>query len=381
MTFIFQPNDLTVTHGNDTITFLRKEYALLHYLYTHDGKSFSRDALLDAVWPSESPSDRTVDDHIYRLRKKLKPWEQYVSIETIKGYGYQLVLHGHEEHSPLVHDDEFKQLTSQLYSKYHLYGQGEALEALVLNKAFGISLDEWRGFHTAFIKGDFQAILYDQELPFSEKALYVFHVAFIFCDDVQCKRLFRTFEQGLQTQLFSPRSIDEAQTLAAPHFAIWVGDLAKAEHYLTEADNTVSSVSHGFYPYLQLMHMFLSIAQEQPTKFEILMEKMAVFFAERPYQRELGLYYVIQGLFFITQEQFVTGRATIHKGLQITKKTRFTSHLFLTLRTALFFLEHYVEDRQTERELTRLWEELTDGLDLPLIAAHSEQVILEHIHP
>lgn len=65
----FDQGSLTVTWAGRSISLLPKEYALLEYLYEHLQQTFSRNQLLDAVWPLESPIDRTVDDHIYRIRK------------------------------------------------------------------------------------------------------------------------------------------------------------------------------------------------------------------------------------------------------------------------------------------------------------------------
>lgn len=58
-----------VTSEGLDIRLLPKEYALLMFLYRNQGRAFTREQLLDHVWPMEYPVERTVDDHIYRLRK------------------------------------------------------------------------------------------------------------------------------------------------------------------------------------------------------------------------------------------------------------------------------------------------------------------------
>jgi two-component system phosphate regulon response regulator PhoB len=51
---------------------------------------FSREQILDAVWGMNSYlGDRTVDVHILRLRKLLKPLGADGMITTIRGTGYQ----------------------------------------------------------------------------------------------------------------------------------------------------------------------------------------------------------------------------------------------------------------------------------------------------
>ena len=69
----FEPREYSISYQAEKINLLAKEYALLEFLYRNRGKTFSREQLLDQVWPMEYPGERTVDDHVYRLRKKMKP--------------------------------------------------------------------------------------------------------------------------------------------------------------------------------------------------------------------------------------------------------------------------------------------------------------------
>lgn len=69
---IFDPAGYTVNDGMESVELLAKEFALLQFLYERRGQAFSREQLLDRVWVLEYPVERTVDDHIYRLRKKLR---------------------------------------------------------------------------------------------------------------------------------------------------------------------------------------------------------------------------------------------------------------------------------------------------------------------
>jgi DNA-binding response OmpR family regulator len=64
------------------------EYALLAFLVTHPGRTYSRDALLRRVWGFEYyGGSRTVDVHVRRVRAKLGP-ELAQHLETIRGVGY-----------------------------------------------------------------------------------------------------------------------------------------------------------------------------------------------------------------------------------------------------------------------------------------------------
>lgn len=65
----FDGDGYSVICGTDRVTLLAKEFALLRFLYDNRNQVFTREQLLDRVWPLEYPVERTVDDHIYRLRK------------------------------------------------------------------------------------------------------------------------------------------------------------------------------------------------------------------------------------------------------------------------------------------------------------------------
>jgi DNA-binding response OmpR family regulator len=68
----------------------RTEFDLLHFLLRNPGRAMSRDYLLDAVWGEHYVSgDRSVDNAILRLRKKLGPLGD--AIETVWGVGYRLL--------------------------------------------------------------------------------------------------------------------------------------------------------------------------------------------------------------------------------------------------------------------------------------------------
>jgi DNA-binding response OmpR family regulator len=63
------------------------EYALLAFLITHPGRTYSRDALLRRVWGFEYyGGSRTVDVHVRRVRSKLGP-ELAQRLETVRGVG------------------------------------------------------------------------------------------------------------------------------------------------------------------------------------------------------------------------------------------------------------------------------------------------------
>lgn len=77
-----------VTVGGEPIDFTYLEYALLAFLVTHPGRTYSRDALLRRVWGFDYfGGSRTVDVHVRRIRAKLGP-ELAQHLETVRGVGY-----------------------------------------------------------------------------------------------------------------------------------------------------------------------------------------------------------------------------------------------------------------------------------------------------
>lgn len=67
------------------------EFKLLKLLLQNSEKLLSREQILNHVWGHNTHvEDRTVDVHILRLRKALKPFNKERWIKTVRGVGYQL---------------------------------------------------------------------------------------------------------------------------------------------------------------------------------------------------------------------------------------------------------------------------------------------------
>jgi DNA-binding response OmpR family regulator len=78
-----------VTVAGEPVDLTYKEYELLKFLATNDGKVFTREALLSRVWGyNYYGGARTVDVHIRRIRSKLEPGGA-TYIETVRNVGYR----------------------------------------------------------------------------------------------------------------------------------------------------------------------------------------------------------------------------------------------------------------------------------------------------
>jgi DNA-binding response OmpR family regulator len=83
----------TLVRGNETIAITFYEVELLKLLHDRVGQPVSRDEILDKVWGTKSnPTNRTVDNFVVKLRKKLEPnLDKPRHILTVYGFGYKLV--------------------------------------------------------------------------------------------------------------------------------------------------------------------------------------------------------------------------------------------------------------------------------------------------
>ncbi|MDN6275352.1 phosphate regulon transcriptional regulator PhoB [Psychrobacter sp.] len=67
------------------------EYRLLAFFMSHPERAYTRTQLLDQVWGGNVYiEDRTIDVHIKRLRKLLRPHDCDKLIQTVRGTGYRL---------------------------------------------------------------------------------------------------------------------------------------------------------------------------------------------------------------------------------------------------------------------------------------------------
>lgn len=76
--------------NEEKISLTLSEYRILYYLALNTGKVLSRKELVRCIQGEDvHVTERTIDTHIYGLRKKLK--EETARIETIRGIGYRVV--------------------------------------------------------------------------------------------------------------------------------------------------------------------------------------------------------------------------------------------------------------------------------------------------
>jgi DNA-binding response OmpR family regulator len=77
----------TVTIDGEPTMLTKTEFELLRLFMQHRGKVFTRQQVIEKVWPQEViVTDRTVDVNITRMRKKIGKYSS--NIIARQGYGY-----------------------------------------------------------------------------------------------------------------------------------------------------------------------------------------------------------------------------------------------------------------------------------------------------
>jgi two-component system phosphate regulon response regulator PhoB len=85
------PRTHEVSVSEVSVELTKTEFRLLQLFMENPKKVFTREQILDAVWGVNTYlGDRTVDVHILRLRKLLKPYGVDGMIATVRGTGYRI---------------------------------------------------------------------------------------------------------------------------------------------------------------------------------------------------------------------------------------------------------------------------------------------------
>lgn len=87
-------NGYIAVSGKKDVQMSHKEFEILHYLWKKRNTTVSRDDLLTEIWGyDETPTTRTVDNFILKLRQKIETDPNHPKIIlTVHGVGYKMVL-------------------------------------------------------------------------------------------------------------------------------------------------------------------------------------------------------------------------------------------------------------------------------------------------
>jgi len=356
----FDPDSFRATLEGDTIRLLPKEFALLAYLCQHAGRSFSREQLLDAVWPLEAPVDRTVDDHIYRLRKKTAAWSRLLRIDTIRGQGYKLTLRDPETgERPLLRDEQFASDVNRLFSKYHSLGMGGAMQLLADNRdALSLPEDPYYDVYLLFIRGDFERLLGTDRIGYWQKAAYAAFVHAFLGQDAAASLVY--FERLTREERLSPDWMLDLRLNAVSLYAR-AGRTAEARCLLDSLGTAVAAMDSPSFTALYLLNgVYVGLREGRTSAAAANLEECGELLERRPIQREKGAYLVAKAMFLYEQGNIEGGRSALDEGLEMTARTRFVPHLLMNLNVALPYLSARGIDEPCRAKLQRQWDALAE---------------------
>lgn len=356
----FLNNSFKVRYRSEEIDFLPKEFFLLQFLYQNPSRIFSREELLDAVWAMEAPTDRTVDDHIYRVRKKLDPLSSVIRIETVRGQGYMLRVNKEVFESPLLNDKEVSSNVKTLFQKYHLYGHGDALRLLEENQAvFGFEVDLQSRIYLHFMKGDFMWFLETAEASFWDKCYYFLHIfSYIESDKKKCLDYFTRALIGEELPDYHRLEIKLLNRLS---LLIFTKQIDEAEHLLSHSKKEIYEKKlEGFIPMISISELYLAFLREDFNNIEIMMDKMEKLLLKYPYLREKASFLIIKGIYFLTKKELTTAERYFKNGFKLYQDAKYIPGIFIGLNTILFFLKEFKLNNHVHSYYHKLWKKYAE---------------------
>ncbi|KQL44924.1 histidine kinase [Brevibacillus choshinensis] len=348
-----------VHHADETVSLLPKEYALFQYLFTWKNRTFSREDLLDRVWPLEDPTDRTVDDHIYRLRRKLQKWSHLFTIDTVRGVGYRLSWKQHQPPKPSALNRDFSDSIRNLMETYHGMGMGAAMQTLSTHQeVLGFSMDPFYDMYLHFIRGDFVWFIETTSFPLPEKLFYLFHIYYM--AETDPRKTVRVFKHVESHQDQMPTSFRDELQIAAVGLYAMAGLLAEAEQQLVKATQIVDGMnSESFTLFLNAEQTMLALLSNRLDEAEEIIRRSAEKLQMVPMQRELGSFTLSRGICMYLRGERTKARQLVDEGIEIIRATKFMPHLIYAVHSLQFFLQTFECDDEWLRKYKKVWTELT----------------------
>ncbi|MFB9326725.1 winged helix-turn-helix domain-containing protein [Paenibacillus aurantiacus] len=361
----WEDGSYTVTWRGQAMSLLPKEYGLLRYLHRHAGQTLSREQLLDGVWPMETPTDRTVDDHVYRLRRKLAEWPG-IRIETIRGRGYRLIAEeSNNDGNPLPRLAAFSEDMRAIAGTYLRYGRGDALLTLSRNKeVLGFEAEPAFTMLLRMMEGRDVRFIVREEAPFAERAFLLLYLYQL----LQPLENRAYVERALERRMLPPLWHTELATMAiismSMDWGAWDQARAKQEELAAEAER---NGWEGLIPYAANLGLEYMIRAGRWTELAEAAADAVRKLHQYPYQREKGQYQVLMGIAAYRMDAD-HGLAQIDRGLELIRQSRFLANLMNAY--------HTVVSVGSEPELAGLreryakeWKQLADDIGLTEIEA------------
>ncbi|MGO4180034.1 winged helix-turn-helix domain-containing protein [Paenibacillus sp. TAF43_2] len=368
----------TIAWKAQKILLLPKEYALLHFMYSHAGQTLSREQLLDNVWPMEAPVDRTVDDHIYRLRRKLAQWSPTIQIDTVRGLGYRLLLkQGGLNDNPLIELPSFTEELSGIVSTYLRYGRGDALLMLTRNEqVLGFKVDPTLKLLFRVMEGDVRFIVREEAGSFADRAFLLLYLnQFI---DPQDNREYVAIvrRQQVLAQIWQ----NELETMSIISMLMDWGEFEAAKEKLDLLKAEVKRNNwEGLIPYTANLELEFVLRAELWSEVDSAAEVVEAKLKQFPYQREEGHYLVLKGIALYRSNR-KSGLSFIEQGFSLLKQSHFLANLLNSYHTLLIITK--VHGWGADRDyFVKEWSRLTAQIGLDDIAKQVKEQLQAELKP
>ncbi len=356
--FVYDPTGYLVTCGSDEQQLLAKEFALLQFLFENRNRTYTREQLLDRVWPSEYPVERTVDDHIYRLRKKLKRWD-CIAINTVRGYGYSLTVSEPKQmDNPSRSDMDMKTTMSSLFKKYHLFGQGKSLLALSSQQdVLGFEVDPYYQIYIHFIQGDLIWFTYDNGIPVREKLYWL--LLFYKGTAPNPEQMLDFCERALASGHLSREQHREMTILNILEVYADAGKplmaIAKFEHTrITVKEDKLS----GFVMPVAITEMYVFLLAGDLDEVKRTAVHLEELLQEKPYLREIGRYIIVKGLWLLTIGERKEAIVMLDEGLDVLSMSLNVPLQLISTCQIVNYLKEHVSDVALLRKYEAVYESL-----------------------
>ncbi|MEN1988929.1 winged helix-turn-helix domain-containing protein [Paenibacillus hubeiensis] len=367
MSLQFDEGSYTVTRRTESIRLLAKEFALLRFLYENKEKAFTRSQLLDRVWPLEYPVERTVDDHVYRLRKRLRDWEE-VMIETVRGYGYRLTIrmpvHAMPA-NPSEADQELREAVHGLFRKYHLFGQGKSMLTLIEQQdVLGIQIDPFYRLYIRFVQGDLKWLVTTKEIPFEDRLYWLL----IFMHALtEPKETLRLYEKALNSHALSADQQRELRILNIVEVYAETGRYGRARSQLVETYEVMERDGLvNFRLPVALARLYVELWGGSEDAVEPLIASLRASLKEAPYLREVGRFQVMEGLWLLRQGRLREAEPRLDDGLDVLKMSLNAPLVLNSASQILLFMDHHHIEGRLRRKYKIVSEEIAKHYEVPV---------------
>ncbi|MHA6531251.1 winged helix-turn-helix domain-containing protein [Paenibacillus sp. BAC0078] len=353
----FNESEYKVTAGGIALELLPKEFALLQFLYRNRGRTFSREQLLDNVWPLEYPVERTVDDHIYRLRKKLRGLGG-LDIRTVRGFGYSLTLPGSPAGvalNPTANDPELRETMREVFSRFHVYGQGRSMLTLARQQdILGYELDPHYAMVIHFVQGDLDWLLHTEEVPLAERLFYLI-LFYIFSGDPKVKLNY--CEQVISRKLLLPPYQLELEILTILDLFTLAGEPERALARLKRSYQVIAAPEfENFIPVTKITELFVHlVAGTGDEELKRMDEEIETILHEKPFLREIGSYKVVKGLWHSQRGQSREAEKLMDEGLQVLEMSGFVPLRLYALYRIVHFCRMFPPQKALQHKYDNLF--------------------------